>query len=77
MLILTRKSGESITIGDDIKIKVIEIKGKQVRLGIDAPRDYVIHREEVYIRIQEENKLAAEKSPLSLKNIRDFLKKMK
>ena len=77
MLILTRESGESITIGDDIKIQIIEIKGKQVRVGIEAPREYVIHREEVYIRIQEENKRAAEKSPLSLKHIRDFLKKIK
>ncbi|MBF0286389.1 MAG: carbon storage regulator CsrA [SAR324 cluster bacterium] len=77
MLILTRKPGESITIGDDIKIQVIEIKGKQVRLGIDAPKSYVIHREEVYIRIQDENKRAAEKSPVSLKNISDFLKKRK
>ncbi len=77
MLILTRKPGESITIGDDIKIQVIEIKGKQVRLGIDAPKSYVIHREEVYIRIQDENKRAAEKSPVSLKNITDFLKKRK
>ena len=51
MLILTRKSGESITIGDDVKITVIEVKGKQVRIGIDAPRNYIIHREEVYIRI--------------------------
>jgi carbon storage regulator len=66
MLILTRKSGESITIGDDVKVTVIEVKGKQVRVGIDAPRNYVIHREEVYIRIQEENRLAAEKSPLSI-----------
>ena len=73
MLILTRKSGESITIGDDVKIQVIEIKGKQVRIGIEAPRNYVIHREEVYIRIQEENKRAAEKSPVSLKNLRDLL----
>ena len=77
MLILTRKPGESITIGDDIKIQVIEIKGKQVRLGIDAPKSYIIHREEVYIRIQEENKRAAEKSPVSLKKIVDFLKKKK
>lgn len=75
MLILTRKPSESITIGDDIKIQVIEIKGKQVRLGIDAPKSYTIHREEVYIRIQEENKRAAEKTPVSLKNITDFLKK--
>ncbi len=77
MLILTRKPSESITIGDDIKIQVIEIKGKQVRLGIDAPKKYVIHREEVYIRIQEENKRAAEKSPVSLKGITDFFQKKK
>ena len=48
MLILTRKSGESITIGDDVKLTVVEVKGKQVRIGIDAPRSYMIHREEVY-----------------------------
>ena len=70
MLILTRKSGESITIGDDVKITVIEVKGKQVRIGIDAPRNYIIHREEVYIRIQEENKRAAEKTPVSLKSFK-------
>ena len=70
MLILTRKSGESITIGDDVKITVIEVKGRQVRIGIDAPRNYIIHREEVYIRIQEENKLAAEKTPVSLKGFK-------
>ena len=70
MLILTRKSGESITIGDDVKITVIEVKGKQVRIGIDAPRNYIIHREEVYIRIQEENKRAAEKTPVSLKGLK-------
>ncbi|MCH8074292.1 MAG: carbon storage regulator CsrA [SAR324 cluster bacterium] len=75
MLILTRKSGESITIGDDIKIQVIEIKGKQVRLGIEAPKKYSIHREEVYIRIQEENKRAASKAPLTLKSIGDLWKK--
>ena len=70
MLILTRKSGESITIGDDVKIPVIEVKGKQVRIGIDAPRNYIIHREEVYIRIQEENKRAAEQTPVSLKGFK-------
>ena len=70
MLILTRKSGESITIGDDVKITVIEVKGKQVRIGIDAPRNYIIHREEVYIRIQEENKRAAEKTSVSLKGFK-------
>ncbi len=75
MLILTRKSGESISIGDDVKITVIEVKGKQVRIGIDAPRSYVIHREEVYIRIQEENKRAAEKTPITLKGFRGFFAK--
>mgnify|MGYP003572336885 CR=1 FL=1 len=77
MLILTRKLGESITIGDDIKIQVIEIKGKQVRLGIKAPSHYTIHREEVYLRIQEENRLAAEKSPTSLKALSDKWKNKK
>ena len=77
MLILTRKLGESITIGDDIKIQILEIKGKQVRIGIDAPRKYSIHREEIYQRIQEENKLAAHHSPLSLKSLTDIWKKKK
>ncbi len=77
MLILTRKLGESITIGDDIKIVILEIKGKQVRIGIDAPRKYSIHREEVYQRIQEENRMAAEQSPLNLKFLTDIWKKKK
>jgi carbon storage regulator len=60
MLILTRKIGEKITIGDRIKIYVIEIRGKQVRLGIEAPPDTLVHREEIYQRIVEENQLAAQ-----------------
>ena len=60
MLILTRKLGESITIGDDIKITVLGIHGKQVRLGVIAPQKVVVHREEVYFKIQEENKKAAQ-----------------
>jgi carbon storage regulator len=59
VLILTRKLGESITIGDSIKVSVLGIHGRQVRLGIDAPADVVVHREEVYVRIQEENKKAS------------------
>ena len=58
MLILTRKLGESITIGDDIKVSVLGIHGRQVRLGIDAPMSVVVHREEVYVRIQNENRRA-------------------
>ena len=59
MLVLTRKIGEGIAIGDDIKIVVMQIKGKQVRLGIKASPNTVIHREEVYQRILEENKKAS------------------
>jgi len=59
LLILTRKLGESITIGDNIKVSVLGIQGRQVRLGIDAPQDIVVHREEVYVRIQAENRKAA------------------
>ncbi len=76
MLILTRKSGESITIGDDVKVTVVEIKGKQVRVGIEAPRSYIIHREEVYISIQEENRRAAKESPLSLKGLKNLIGKL-
>lgn len=56
MLILTRKVGESITIGDEVKITVLGIHGRQVRLGIVAPQKVVVHREEIYVKIQEENK---------------------
>ncbi|WP_027955052.1 carbon storage regulator CsrA [Halobacillus kuroshimensis] len=71
MLVLNRKSGESIKIGDDIEIKVVSIEGGQVKLGIEAPRHIDIHRKEVYVSIEEENK---EASALS-KNLLDLLKK--
>ena len=60
MLILTRKLGESITIGDDVKITVLGIQGQQVRLGIVAPQKIAVHREEIYLKIQQENKKAAQ-----------------
>ena len=63
MLILTRKSGQTIRIGDDIAISVVEIRGNQVRLGISAPRNVTVHREEVYEQIQEQNKQAAMAHP--------------
>jgi carbon storage regulator len=59
MLVLTRKSDEKITIGDDIVVSVLEIKGSQVKLGIDAPKGVAVHRSEIYERIQDENLLAA------------------
>ena len=55
MLILTRKLGESIAIGDDIKITFLEMTGKQLRIGIEAPRTVSVHRAEVYQAIQEQN----------------------
>jgi carbon storage regulator len=55
MLILTRKLGEKINIGDDITITLVEIKGTQVKLGIEAPKTIEIHRQEIYERIREEN----------------------
>lgn len=58
MLVLTRKPGDGIVIGDDVTIKVIELKGGGVRIGIDAPKDLKIYRQEIYDRITEENKTA-------------------
>jgi len=59
VLILTRKLGERITIGDDIVLSILEIHGKQVKIGIEAPREMPVHREEVYQKIQEANVRAA------------------
>ncbi|MDR1040981.1 MAG: carbon storage regulator CsrA [Deltaproteobacteria bacterium] len=55
MLILTRKIGETVTIGDEIKVQVVDVKGRQVRLGITAPSEWAVHREEIFIKIQEQN----------------------
>lgn len=60
MLILTRKIGECIVIGEKIKVYVIDVRGKQVRLGIEAPAEKFIYREEIFQKVLEENKLAAE-----------------
>ncbi|MBN2221204.1 MAG: carbon storage regulator CsrA, partial [Vallitaleaceae bacterium] len=59
MLALTRKIGESIMIGDDVEITVISVNGDQIKLGINAPKNIAIHRKEVFLQIQEENKAAA------------------
>jgi carbon storage regulator len=74
LLILTRKLGESINIGDNIKVTVLGIYGKQVRLGIDAPLKVVVHREEVYVRIQKENRKAAQTGKKDLLGVVSMLK---
>ncbi len=69
MLILTRKSGEGIRIGDEIKVVILDIKGNQVRIGIEAPQNIQVHRDEVYERIRSENITAASATP-------DYLQKL-
>ena len=58
MLILTRRVGETLTIGDQITVTVLGVKGNQVRVGVNAPKDVAVHREEIYKRIQMENNSA-------------------
>jgi carbon storage regulator len=77
MLILTRKLGENIRIGDKIKITILEIKGGQVKLGIDAPPHVAVHREEIYERIQEENRRASGVSPRVLREVASALRAAK
>ncbi len=59
MLVLSRKKGQSIMVGSDIEISIVDIQGDQIRLGIDAPRNIAIHRKEVFEEIIKENKQAA------------------
>ncbi len=73
MLVLTRKVGEGIAIGDDVKIIVMQIKGKQVRLGIKASADTIVHREEIFQKIQEENRRASEVDAGSLSKAKEVM----
>lgn len=78
MLVLARKINESIMIGDDIEIVVVDIKGDQVKLGIRAPKNVAIHRTEIYTEIQEQNKEAAQSvTPDKLRDLQKLLGKEK
>jgi carbon storage regulator len=61
MLILTRRIGETLMVGDEVTITVLGVKGNQVRLGVNAPRDVAVHREEIYQRIQDEKGVGQDK----------------
>lgn len=73
MLVLTRRCGEGLTIGPDIRVVVLGLKSGQVRLGIEAPRAVAVHREEVYARIQDENRLAAKTQAVPLDAFRRLI----
>jgi len=75
MLVLTRSLGEAIRIGEGIRIKILQIENGQVKLGIDAPKDISVHREEVYQRIKEENLRAIQTQKADLQQAALQLKK--
>ena len=69
MLVLSRHRDESIMIGDDVVVTIVDIRGDKVRLGIDAPQDIPVHRQEVYEAIQRENQKAAELNPADTQDL--------
>ncbi|MEW6220146.1 MAG: carbon storage regulator CsrA [Thermodesulfobacteriota bacterium] len=73
MLILTRKIGEAITIDSRIRVQILEVKGGHVKLGVDAPVEIAVHREEIYKRILEENRRAAQEAPEDLTAAADLM----
>ena len=77
MLILTRKLGETITIGDDIRITLMDIKGRTVRMGIEAPEHVSVHRQEVYLAIKEQNMKAADITGLTIEELEKHFQKQR
>ncbi|MBQ8518201.1 MAG: carbon storage regulator CsrA [Agathobacter sp.] len=71
MLALTRKKGEALMINNNVEITILEVRGDQVKIGIDAPKDVPIYRKEVYLQIQEENK--ASFSPEGLDALKELM----
>jgi carbon storage regulator len=74
MLVLTRKAGESVIIGDDVVVTVLEARGDVIRIGIQAPRDVQVHREEVYRELQAANREAASPNEEAVQALADSLR---
>ena len=74
MLALSRKQNESIVIGNDIEITILDIKNEQVKIGINAPKHVGIYRKEIYLQIQEENKKAMESAAPTLNEVEELFK---
>lgn len=75
MLVLSRRAGESVNIGDDIVVTILEVRGDVVRVGIDAPRTVRVHREEVYRELQEANRAAAQNDDRAVAALSSLLSK--
>ncbi|MFE4201364.1 carbon storage regulator CsrA [Aneurinibacillus aneurinilyticus] len=73
MLVLARKAGESIVIGDNISIKIVSVDGEQVKIGIEAPRHIEIHRKEIYDAIQTENRIAGQAKGINLELLKGIV----
>jgi carbon storage regulator len=74
MLVLTRRAGESVMIGDDVVVTVLEARGDVIRIGIQAPRDVQVHREEVYRELREANREAASPDEAAVRALTDLLR---
>ncbi|WP_432541992.1 carbon storage regulator CsrA [Kineococcus sp. SYSU DK002] len=75
MLVLTRKAGESVVIGDEVVVRVLEVRGDVVRVGIDAPRDVQVHRQEVYEAVREANIAAATASEEAISALQGIVRR--
>ncbi|WP_030482611.1 carbon storage regulator CsrA [Nocardioides aequoreus] len=75
MLVLSRRVGDSITIGDDVVVTILEVRSDVVRVGIDAPRSVRVHRAELLEQLESSNKQAASPSPDTVQSLRDALQK--
>ena len=75
MLVLTRKSGQGVVIGDDIRISIVSIDGDRVRVGIEAPKEISVHREEVYLEIKRENQQAKVDGSIDWEKLKKILQR--